>query len=174
MRSLAKELALSLPNALKVNRGKMSIREVLFHAKTLGAQRVIIVGRGLRGNPGRIEIFERMEPPLVSMIVKLCGVKLARELGVRPQPPRRLSVVVQPSSEAWEFAHELAIALNLPLIEEVEPRDLSHVYDSALLVEQVGRTRALLALRFVDAVSGHPRGPRLLVEKYRVMSHANV
>ena len=152
----------------------MSLQEVLLHAKSIGAQRVIIVGRGLRGNPGRIEIIERMEPPLVSMIIKLRGVKLARELGVRPQPPHKLSIVVQQPSEVLEFAHELAVALNLPLIEEVEPSELSHAYDSALLVEQASSTRPLPVLRFIDTLSGRPRGPRLLVEKYRVTRYADV
>lgn len=169
MRSLAKELALSLPDALKINRGKMSLPDVLLRARALGAQRVLIVGRGLMGNPGRLEVFETLVPPIISLALKLSGVRLARELGVRPQPPRKLAVVVQPTRDAVEFGHELATAMNLPLMEHAELGGVELMYDSLLYVEYVGRPRALFALKFLDPRAETARGPRLLVEKHAVI-----
>jgi len=174
VRSLAKELALSLPRAVKVNRGKMSLLDVVANAKALGAQRVLIVGRGLMGNPGRIEIMERLDPPYISLVLKLSGVKLARELGVRPRPPRAIVLTTQPSNEASEFAHELSVALNIPMVEGVGVSGPSSIYDASLFIEYVGKPRALFALRFLDSSTGMPRGPRLLVEKYAVVKRASL
>lgn len=174
VRSLAKELALSLPNAVKVNRGKSSLPELLLHAKSLGARRLLIVGRGLKGNPGRIEVFKTLDPPLVSLVMKLSGVRLARELSTEARPPRSLSVLVPPAEAASEFGHELAAALDLPLVEGVDVEDLARACDSVLLVEYVNRPRALFALKFIEPVSGAPRGPRLLVEKYAVIKRGSL
>lgn len=174
VRSLAKELSHSLPNALKVNRGKSSLPDLLLQAKALGAFRVVIIGRGLRGNPGRIEVFKRLDPPFTSLVMKLSGVKLARELAAKIQPPRSLAILVPREQEALEFGHELAAAMNLPLVEGIKPEDLVSVYDSVLLVECVKRPCALLALKFVKPESGQPCGPRLLVKKYRVIRRGDV
>ena len=174
VRSLAKELARSLPRAVRVNRGKMSLAEVVERAKSLGASRVVIVGRGLRGNPGRVEILEGLNPPFVSLVLKLRGVKLARELGVRPTPPLSAAVVAQPVPAAVEFAHELAAAMDLSILEGVRPEDLADSYDSVLLVEHVGRGGAAFALWFLDPRTGGPRGPRLLVERYAVIARGAV
>ncbi|MEM1690647.1 MAG: hypothetical protein QXG48_01815 [Thermofilaceae archaeon] len=174
VRSLAKELALSLPNALKVNRGKSRLLDVLLQAKTLGALRVLIVGRGLMGNPGRIEVFKTLDPPYTSLVLKLSGVKLARELATKPQPPRSLAVLVQREQEALEFGHELAAAMNLPLVEDAKPEELANVYDSLLLIAYVKHPRTLFALKFVKPESRQPRGPRLLVEKYAVIKRGSI
>lgn len=168
VRSLARELTLCLPRALKVNRGKMSFEEVLERARALGAKRVVVVGRGLKGNPGRLEILSTSLPlPRAHLLLlKLKGVKLAREQGVRPKPPLNLVVVTTPVEEVVNFAHEVAIALDLALVEADPSRlsELSDVYDAVLLVEpapQVG-----FILRFARTVDGEARGLRLTVSGY--------
>lgn len=168
VRSLAKELALSLPNATRVNRGKMSYAALFEYAKSLGASRVIVVCRGLRGNPGRITFLDTTARELCfyPLILKLGGVKLAREAGVRPSPPRHVVVVAPQEPEAVEFAQELAGALNLTLVEGINVGELTGTYDSALLVEPVHSPRASFAVRFVNPSTLAPRGPRLLIEKY--------
>jgi rRNA maturation protein Rpf1 len=162
-RSLAKELALSLPLALKVNRGKARLTEFVEYARSLGATNVIIVGRGLQGNPGRISIINLSSGCCAhpSLILKLRGVRLARELGVRPQPPTRIAVVALDQPSSLELGHELAAVLNLPLLEGLE--SVGSTYESVILVETLAS--GLQVVRFVSS-EGAPRGPRLLVERY--------
>jgi rRNA maturation protein Rpf1 len=162
-RSLAKELARSLPLALKVNRGKARLTEVIEYARSLGATNVIVVGRGLQGNPGRIGIINlssgyRTHP---SLILKLRGVRLARELGVKPHPPTGIAVAAVDQPSSLELGHELAAALNLPLLEGLE--SVGSAYESVILVETLAS--GLQVVRFVSS-EGAPRGPRLLVERY--------
>jgi len=168
VRSLAKELALSLPDAIKMNRGKMNYIDLFEYAKSLGIIRVIVVCRGLRGNPGRIIFLDTTAKELCfyPLILKLRGVKLAREMGVRPSPPRRAAVVAPGEVDAMEFGQELSGALNLTFVEGVEARELAGTYDSVLLIEPVRSPRASFAVKFVDPSTLAPRGPRLLVEKY--------
>lgn len=165
-RSLAKELASSLPQALKINRGKTRLTELIEHAKSLGATNVVIVGRGLQGNPGRIGIINLGSgygsPPF--LILKLKGVRLARELGVRPRPPTNIAVVALNQTLSLELGHELAVALNLPLLEGLEA--VGSAYESVILVEAL--TSGLQVVRFVSP-NGAPRGPRLLVERYSLV-----
>jgi len=161
-------LALSLPNALRINRGKMNYVDLFEYAKSLGAARVVVVCRGLRGNPGRIVFLDTTAEELCfyPLILKLRGVKLAREMGVRPSPPRRAVVAAPSEAEAIEFGQELAGALNLTFVEGVEAGELAGTYDSVLLIEPVRSPRASFAVKFVDPSTLAPRGPRLLVEKY--------
>jgi len=166
-RSLAKELALSLPHALKINRGKARLDELVEYAKGLGAANLVIVGRGLQGNPGRIEIvnFCSSEETLYRLILKLRGVRLAREYGARPRPPPEIAIVAQAQPPSLELGHELAATLNLPLLETDDPSAVKGVYSSIILVEPL--TGGLLAVKFVSP-EGEPKGPRLLVEKYAI------
>ncbi|MCS7105150.1 MAG: hypothetical protein NZ954_06250 [Thermofilaceae archaeon] len=171
VRSLARELALSLPKALKVNRGKMSLPALIAYARSLGAKRVLCVGRGLSGNPGSLMFIDsaisNYHPQ--AFVIKLCGVKLARELGVTPHPPGM--ILVAASSDALCFGQELAVALDLPLIETLNVRSLEHVCDSVLVVEPLSHLKAKFVLKFLKTSDSSYSGPRLLVEKYKVIKY---
>lgn len=166
-RSLAKELALSLPCALKINRGKARLDELVAYARELGAANLVIVGRGLQGNPGRIEIVNLSSGgnAFHRLILKLRGVRLAREYGIRPRPPPEIAIVARVEPPSLELGHELAAALNLPLLEADDLNAVRDVYQSVIFIEPLAS--GLLAVRFVSP-EGAPKGPRLLVEKYAV------
>lgn len=174
VRSLARELALSLPNALRVNRGKMSLPALMAYARSLGARRVLCVGRGLSGNPGRLMFIDTATSNHYSQvfIIKLSGVKLARELGVTPNPPR--IVLVAAPSDALDFGQELAAALGLPFIETLDIRSLEHACDSVLVVEPLSHPKAKFVLRFLKTSDSSYNGPRLLVERYKVIKYGTL
>jgi len=167
VRSIANELAAVLPGAVKVNRGKMSLRDLYEHAKWVGAKRIVMVCRGLRGNPRRIIFMDSTgeAPAFYPLILKIRGVKLARELGGRRRKATSMVVYVE-QEDLKGFAHELAGALALSVIEDVA-RDEAHLYsDSLLFVEPVKSPRAEVALWFLDSKNWEPIGPRILVEEY--------
>lgn len=167
VRSLAKEIALALPAAIKVNRGKMSYMEIFKYAKSLNADRVVIVCRGLKGNPGKIVFLDITGPELkfYPLVLKLKGIKLAREAGIAVKRPNSVIVSAQAEPETIEFGMELAGALTLSFIENTELRDLSTLAESVLLVEKNKSLESAFILKFVDTRTGNLRGPRLTVKK---------
>ncbi len=81
-RSLAKELAQVLPGGVRVNRGKRSLQDLYYDARSVGASRVLVVATR-KGNPGLILVYEARglpEPGLREILaVSLSGVLLGRE-----------------------------------------------------------------------------------------------
>ena len=58
IRTLCRELAHVIPNAVRVNRGKLSLDGVAERALEFGADHVIIIDRW-KGGPGEIQFFSR-------------------------------------------------------------------------------------------------------------------
>ncbi len=166
VRSLVKELARVIPGAIKLNRGKLSIEELFSLAKGLGAKRVVIVCRGLMGNPGRIIFLDTSEEEVsfYPLILRILGVKLAREHGVKATRPRGLVVVPgNLDDEVVQLSQELASVLCLNCIE-LPLEELSSIqahYGGALLVERRGGKA--FVLRFINTSDLKPIGPRLTV-----------
>ena len=83
LRSFAKDLAAVLPFAIKVNRGKSSLRDLFHDAVSLGARRVVIVSTW-KGNPGTIRVYEpteTLETGLREVLhIRLRGATLRREI----------------------------------------------------------------------------------------------
>lgn len=82
LRSFAKDLATVLPYAIRINRGKSSLRDLYFDAYSVGALRVVIIGMW-KGNPGTIRVYEVQEPPnelKEITVIRLAGVALRREI----------------------------------------------------------------------------------------------
>lgn len=81
IRTFCRELANSIPDVVRVNRGKMSLDGVAEKAIELEAERVVVVDRW-HGGPGKIGLFQvsstglKPVPPL--MLIK--GLRLRREL----------------------------------------------------------------------------------------------
>ena len=146
----------------------MSYPQLVEYARALGVMRVVIVCRGLRGNPGRIVFLDTTSSSVsfYPLILKLKGVKLAREMGVKPTPPRNMVVAAPLTPDSVEFGQEVAGALNLDFVEGVGVEDLASTYDGVLVVEPVESRKAIYALKFVDPKSLRPRGPRLLIASY--------
>jgi len=169
-RALVKELVFSIDHIIKINRGKMSILDLFYRAKQLNCSRVIIVGRGLHGNPGRITFLmtDRSKPVFYPLILKLSGIKLAREMGVslRSQPRKTVPVVVSNTSrersEILEFAQELAAAINRPFLE-VDYNTLKEDFENVILVKRSKKAKHCVSIYSLrdDKVTG----PTILVEK---------
>ncbi len=79
-RSFCKDLQVALPNAIRVNRGKMSLSDVALRALELGADRIILVSV-YKGNPGRIRFFKVSSSEFIEIppTINIAGIKLTRE-----------------------------------------------------------------------------------------------
>ncbi|RLI07175.1 hypothetical protein DRO32_04300, partial [Candidatus Bathyarchaeota archaeon] len=119
IRTFCNELAATLPGAVRVNRGKMSLEDVAEKAWEIGADRVILVARW-KGNPGKICLYEvgdeglRPFPPLIYIY----GIKLRRDMGVKLGKVGSLAVAATPGRE--RLGRALADFLRAPLLAEEE------------------------------------------------------
>jgi len=158
VRSLAKELAAVLPGGVRVNRGKRSLQDLYYDARSVGASRVVVVTTR-KGNPGLIMVYEAAGLPTPGLrpvlILSLRGVLLGREREGYQRVYRVSRLVVYeelPDYYKW-VADALAYAF-LGRLGEPGPDD-----DVALRAEYKG----LLILSFEAAGTGRPCGPLLRV-----------
>ncbi len=123
IRTFCKDLANSIPDTIRINRGKLNLDGVAEKSIEFNADRVIIVNRW-KGGPGKIEFF-RVEssglkrfPPTI--YVK--GVKLRREFKTGVKHVKALSIIVSSkgNDEIMKVAKSLSEFLNIPIttIEE--------------------------------------------------------
>ena len=118
IRTLCHDLARSVPNVVRINRGKLSLDGIAERALELNADRVIVVDRW-KGGPGKIKLF-RVEPAgltSVSPLVYFAGIRLQREFGAEAKAVRLLAVTTAPESspEITKFAENLSNFLDFPL-----------------------------------------------------------
>lgn len=80
-RSFCNDLSFALPNAVKINRGKMSIKNVLSIALENQCERVLIVST-INGNPGKIVFYsiENSKFKVLYPSIHIVGVKLMFEI----------------------------------------------------------------------------------------------
>jgi U3 small nucleolar ribonucleoprotein protein IMP4 len=120
IRTFCKDLSHTIPNILRINRGKLSLEGLAAKALELGAKKVIIVDRW-KGGPGKIELY-RLEGNLQPLppLIYLRGVKLRREFQMMPRGRRIKSTAImtspKPSQEVSRLEKALSDFLELPII----------------------------------------------------------
>jgi len=118
IRTLCHDLARSIPNVVRINRGKLSLDGIAEKALELNADRVIVVDRW-KGGPGKIELF-RVEPAGLTPVIPLmyvAGIRLQREFEAKTKAVRSLAVTTAPENppEITKIAENLSNFLNFPL-----------------------------------------------------------
>ncbi|RLG53207.1 MAG: hypothetical protein DRN96_00630 [Thermoproteota archaeon] len=117
IRSFIKDLARSIPNAVKRNRGKASTEDLCIEAVARGLPRVLIVERW-KGNPGMLRFIlaapRLCEQIRIAFILK--GITLSREIGLksRRKTDKRELIIAAPSNagkESQTLCEELAFCL---------------------------------------------------------------
>ena len=119
MRTFCRDLANSIPDVMRVNRGKMSLDGVAEKAIELEADRVVVVDRW-RGGPGKISLFQvsstglKPVPPL--MLIK--GIRLRRDLNEGRRGVRSSAITLEPedSAELTRIAGQLSKYFGLPVL----------------------------------------------------------
>ncbi|MEM1605127.1 MAG: hypothetical protein QW604_00830 [Fervidicoccaceae archaeon] len=105
-RSLIKDISSLSANIVRLNRGKMTFKELLSRAFALGAKTLVIVGE-IRGNPSIMRVYDTEplwmnQPPIHIFTLFISGVSLSRERrhGLPEKPVSNVYVV------SSDFANE--------------------------------------------------------------------
>jgi rRNA maturation protein Rpf1 len=119
MRAFCRDLANSIPDVVRINRGKMSMDGVAEKAIELEANRVILVERW-HGGPGKINLFMISSTGLKSVppLMLLSGIRLRREFGEGTRRARSsvITVELEISPELEQLAGCLSQFFGLPVI----------------------------------------------------------
>lgn len=138
IRTFCRDLSHTIPNILRINRGKLSLEGVAEKAVEFGAEKVMIINRW-KGGPGKIEMYElsveglRPIPPLIY----LTNVKLRREFPKIVKKGRRIKSAAMeaspnPSMEVEKLEEALSKFLNIPLVSFEEAQ---RNYDALMQVK---------------------------------------
>ncbi|KPV63148.1 MAG: putative Brix domain-containing ribosomal biogenesis protein [Candidatus Bathyarchaeota archaeon BA1] len=150
IRTLCHDLARSIPNVVRINRGKLSLDGLAEKALELDADRVIVVDRW-RGGPGKIELFQTGSEGLIplSPLIYVVGIRLQREFrGVKTKPIRPLAITTPYTepSEVLRFAEALSHFLNVPMLslDSVLPKYSASMHISSDAPHRIQVTFVLL------------------------------
>ncbi len=170
LRSFVKDLAKVIPNSIRVNRGKMSLKDLIAYSRSLGARMIILVG--LRhGNPGIVRFIELTEfgytfkPP----IIQILSVRLIREIKA-PYIPAANSIITctfeKYSEKLKLFTQEIAENIMSPYIELSDISDIKGVADVILLIEE--NQKVFAKILFLEGTKLFEIGPRIIVKGAKI------
>jgi len=120
MRTLCRDLARSIIDIVRVNRGKLSLDGVAEKALECAAEKVVIVDRW-QGGPGKIQLFKVRPDGLMSIppIIFVSGIRLRREFGeAKSRRVGSLAMIVPSRSHerVFEVAEALSSFFNIPFL----------------------------------------------------------
>ena len=165
IRTFCRDLARSIPNVVRINRGKLSLDGIAEKALEFNADRVVIVDRW-KGGPGKIELFKIGQEGLVPVppIMYVAGIKLQREFDRAKTKPIRSLIITTPSDKSNEIiriARSLSNFLNVPLsqMDEAVSKSQTSMHVSA---NDLHRTQVTFMLLLPETVE---IGPRISIAK---------
>ncbi|MCZ2807797.1 MAG: hypothetical protein O2V44_00420 [Candidatus Bathyarchaeota archaeon] len=119
IRSLCRDFVNSIPDVVRVNRGKMSLDGVAERAIELEADRVVVVDRW-RGGLGKINLFRIVPTGLTSVppLMLISGIRLRREFkeGTRRVHSSVITMEPEDSPDIERIAGHLSKYFGLPVM----------------------------------------------------------
>ena len=119
IRSFCRDFVNSIPDVVRVNRGKMSLDGIAEKAIELEADRVVVVDRW-RGGPGKISLFQVSSTGLKSVppLMLISEIRLRREFEEMTRHARSSIITVEPqgSSELERIAACMSQYFDLPVL----------------------------------------------------------
>jgi len=163
IRTLCHDLVLSVPNIVRINRGKLNLDGIAERAVELNANRIVAVERW-KGGPGKIKLFRIDQSGLVPVppLMYVAGFRLRREFEVKVRHIRYLAVTMEPknSSETLRIAEQLSSFFDLPKasIDEVDTK-----YQSSMRISLDALRR--IQITFMLFPQMVEMGPRITLSK---------
>jgi rRNA maturation protein Rpf1 len=122
IRTFCQDLARSVPEVVRINRGKLNRDGIAERALEFNADRVIILDRW-KGGTGKIKFF-RIKPTGLTPVPPLmyvAGIKIQREFGEETKTIRSLAAtVLSESMHVVRIANFLSDFLDVPVLSENE------------------------------------------------------
>ena len=120
IRTFCRDLARSIPNVVRINRGKLNLDGIAERALEFSADRVIIADRW-KGGPGKIEFFQIGPEGLIpfSPLMYVAGIRLQREFeGTKTKSISSLTIITPPEKkpQITKIAEFLSKFLNIPIL----------------------------------------------------------
>ncbi len=119
IRSFCNDFASCLPDAVRINRGKLNIDGIAEKALEINANRVIIIDRW-KGGSGKSSFFLVKETGLtpVPPIIYIMGIKLRREFEIKAKRVQSFVITTLPeaSSRNKKIGEFLAHFFNIPML----------------------------------------------------------
>jgi len=137
-RSFVRDLYHVLPNAIRRNRGKMSLEDLNELALQSGAERVLVVGTS-RGNPSFLSFYEPHPSAIRPIsIIHLRGVSLRREITERRAPHSKDLCIMYSRPDLAHLAQVLSLSFDVgePILAPLEQLTQVEVCDLALHLSQ--------------------------------------
>jgi U3 small nucleolar ribonucleoprotein protein IMP4 len=164
IRTFCRDLSHTIPNILRINRGKLSLEGVAEKAVELNAEKVMIINRW-KGGPGKIEMYELSIEGLqpIPPLIYLRNVKLRREFPKIMRKGRRIKSVAMeaspnPSMEVEKLEEALSKFFNIPLVSFEEARGK---YDALMQIKAEPSEGLTITVKILPEIA--EIGPRMSV-----------
>ena len=163
------ELAEAIPNSVRINRGRMSIDELVVHAIEKGARYVMYI-MTKKGNPLAIKFIEidkkRATYRWLPFVIKLIGVKLIVDMPIRRAVKRKAKSAIIVMLDYHEVGDILTQILNIPAIQTRDLDQFQRKYDTIIVVRPVyDRPDFTGEIQFLDGEDFGPKGPIIRISK---------
>jgi rRNA maturation protein Rpf1 len=159
VRTLCNDLSRTIPNSVRVNRGKMSLGQLAMEASSHKADRVIIVERE-KGLPSKILLFSIEEEKLVHFnpVIYIKGVKTQDQIGRKSRylSGVALTISLEEGNIILKLANALSQFLRLKLVQnpiELQKFEASlHVSESKIAVTSPPKMNEIGPVLFLKKV----------------------
>jgi len=119
IRTFCRDFVNSIPDVVRVNRGKMSLDGVAERAIEIDADRVVVVDRW-RGGLGKTNLFRVSSTGLTSVppLMLISGIRLRREFKEGTRRTRSSAITIEPedSTELIRIAECMSQYFSLPIL----------------------------------------------------------
>jgi len=162
IRTFCHDLARSIPNVVRINRGKLNLDGIAGKAVEFDADRVMLVDRR-KGGPGKIELFQAGPEGLILVppLMYIRDIRLRRELeAVRVKPIRSLSITASPEKfpKVEKIVEYLSRFLNVP-VSSMDEATSSYEATMHVSSDPLSRTQ----ITFVILPRAIEVGPRITI-----------
>lgn len=159
VRTLCNDLSRTIPDSVRVNRGKMSLGQVAMEALSHEADRIIIVERE-KGLPSKILFFFIQKEQLVHFnpVIYIKGVKTQDQIGRKSRylSGVALTISIKEGNNILKLANALSLFLRLKLVQnpsEIQKFEASlHVSESKIAVTSPPKRKEIGPILFLKKV----------------------
>ncbi|NPA23236.1 MAG: ribosomal biogenesis protein [Crenarchaeota archaeon] len=169
VRQFLNELVQALPRSFKINRGRMSIDELVMKAMERDARYIMYI-TVRRGNPVAIRFIEvdkeRASYRWLPYLIKLIGVKLIVDMPIRRIVKNRARDAVIVSFDYHEVSDIFSQIFNIPTLYTRNLDELRGQYDTIIVVRPVyDRPDFTCEIQMLDGEDFGPRGPIIRISR---------